>query len=106
MSHSWNCKLVFTALLVTAAGVSHVLSASDATNVTNRPAAETLIRQALAKPLELKYDKLPLGKVAENLQKKLGVPVQLDVKPLADDGIKVEYARYVRQFPCLGQGDA
>lgn len=89
MSHSWNCKFVFTALLVTAAGVSHVLSASDATNVTNRPAAETLIRQALAKPLELKYDKLPLGKVAENLQKKLGVPVQLDVKPLADDGIKV-----------------
>jgi hypothetical protein len=63
----------------------------------NAPAKSSLgsgsraaIRQALAKPVELKYDKLPLGKVAEDLQSALGVPVRLDGKALNDIGIHAD----------------
>ncbi|MCE5269629.1 MAG: serpin family protein [Planctomycetaceae bacterium] len=49
-----------------------------------RPNAEEAIRQALAKPIELKYDRLPLNKVADDLQAKLGVPVRLDKKAIEE----------------------
>jgi serpin B len=51
-----------------------------------KPSAEAAIRQALTKRVELKYDNLPLGKVAQDLQAKLGVPVRLDSKALVDMG--------------------
>jgi hypothetical protein len=49
---------------------------------------ETAIRQALAKPVELKFVETPLAEVANSLEKKLGVQVRLDFKALDDVGIK------------------
>ena len=60
--------------------------AAETTNTTKSRTTEAAIRRALAKPVELKYDKLPLGKVAEDLERKLGVPVRLDDRPLKDGG--------------------
>jgi hypothetical protein len=52
--------------------------------------AETAIRQAMMKPVDLRYDERPLGKVAEDLEAKLGVPVRLDGMPLRDIGVSPE----------------
>ena len=46
------------------------------------------IRRALAKPLTVKCDNVPLEKVAEDLQTKLGIPIRLDVNALRDVEIK------------------
>jgi hypothetical protein len=46
-----------------------------------------LIGRALAKRVELQYRHLPLGKVAEDLQARLGVPVVLDNRAIKDIGI-------------------
>ena len=53
----------------------------------DEPTAEAAVRRALAKRVELKYEKQPLEQVAADLQAKLGVPVYLDPRPLADVGI-------------------
>ena len=52
------------------------------------PATKNLaIRAALAKPLDVKYDKTPLRRVAADLQAKLGIPVQLDREAL--EGVEI-----------------
>ena len=55
-----------------------------------KPSPKEVIRQALAKPVELKYDKVPLNEVAKDLEAKLGVPVRLDAKVLRDVGIATD----------------
>ena len=44
--------------------------------------AMAAIRRALVKPLDVKYDNVPLEKVAADIQAKLGIPVRLDNKAL------------------------
>ena len=51
---------------------------NQTTGEPKTPSPEELIRQALAKRLKVKYDELPLSKVAEDIQAKLGAPVRLD----------------------------
>ncbi len=48
---------------------------------------EVAIRQALAKPVELKFVETPLAGVAKSLEKRLGIPIRLDRKALKDVGI-------------------
>ena len=56
------------------------LGATLSIRVPRNSLAEAAIEQALAKPVELSYEKVPLGKVAEDLQAKLRIPVLLDKK--------------------------
>ena len=46
--------------------------------------ATAAIRRALDQPLELKYDSVPLEKVAADLEAKLGIPVRLDHRAIKD----------------------
>ena len=78
------CKLAFVSLFVIALGRTCLVSAAGQ---PKQPTAGEAIREALAKPVDLKYDKLPLQKVAEDLQAKLGVPVRLDNRALGEMGI-------------------
>lgn len=48
---------------------------------------EVAVRQALAKPVELKFVETPLAGVAKSLEKTLGIPVRFDRKALDDVGI-------------------
>ena len=89
MSRQCRCGLAFAALLAITAAHTHFLRA-DAPKAAIKPAPEAAIRQALTKPLEVNYRKLPLKTVANRLEEKLGVSVQLDAKPLADSGINTD----------------
>jgi hypothetical protein len=90
MSRHWFYCLAIVAMLLLPVNGIGPLAAADTTDGPIQRAGEAAIRRALTKPLEVKYDKLPLQKVAKDLAGKLGVPVLLDVRPLADNGIKVD----------------
>ncbi len=55
-----------------------------------KPSPKEVIRQALARLVELKYENVPLEDVTKDLETKLGVPVRLDVKQVNDVGIAAD----------------
>ena len=57
---------------------------------------EEAVRQALAKPVELKFVETPLAGVAKSLEKTLGIPVRFDRKALDDVGIVSQIRTYQR----------
>ncbi len=87
MSRNHIFRLALVSLVVaTLAGTCLVSAAGE----PKRPTAEEAIRQALSKPVDLRYNKVPLGKVAEDLQAKLGVPVVVDIRRLEEIGLQAD----------------
>ena len=63
---------------------------APAKKATRAISPEVAIRQALAKPVELKFVETPLADVAKWLEKTLGVQVRFDRKALKDVGIAAD----------------
>ncbi len=90
MSRKMLFWLTFPSTLPLLVGGSLLLLAESpaaAPPAKQRPASpQEKVPQALGRRLELNYDRVPLDRVARDLQNKLGVPVRLDDRSLTDGG--------------------
>jgi serpin B len=92
MMRNQLCMLALAAFMAVFVLKADRLAADEpaADRQPKKPLTRDVIRQALAKPVEVKFKETPFDEVAQDLQTKLGVPVRLDIKALKDIGISTD----------------